>query len=83
VKSHKEFKPILLALGERIRKQRITNDFAPKQVAAKVYLTAEAYLNIEKGMSDSSITTFLLICEALDIKFNKLIEGLAIDFEWC
>ena len=78
MKSHKEFKPTLEALGQRIYQLRILRNFTTKQMAPMISLTPEAYRNIEKGESDPSITTVLLICKALKIDFMELIRGVSM-----
>ena len=55
MKSHKEFKPTLAELGQRIYQLRILKNLTTKQVAPMISLTPEAYRNIEKGESDPSI----------------------------
>ena len=75
MKSHKEFKPTLEELGQRIYQLRISKNFTTKQIAPMISLTPEAYRNIEKGESDPSITTFLLICKALKIDLSELVKG--------
>lgn len=76
MKSHKQFKPVLQEIGKRIYKMRLMKDLSPKQVAPLISLTPEAYRNIEKGESDPSFTTYILICKALEVEFAKLIEGI-------
>ncbi len=78
MKSHKEFKPTLEELGKRIYQLRILKDLTTKQMAPMISLTPEAYRNIEKGESDPSITTVLLICKALKIDFVELIREVAV-----
>jgi DNA-binding XRE family transcriptional regulator len=77
MKSHKQFKPVLEEIGKRIYKLRMMKDLTPKQVAPMISLTPEAYRNIEKGESDPSFTTFILICKALEVEFAELIKGIA------
>jgi len=78
MKSHKEFKPTLEELGKRIYQLRILKDLSTKQMAPMISLTPEAYRNIEKGESDPSITTVLLICKALKVDFVELIREVVI-----
>ena len=78
MKSHKEFKPTLEELGKKIYQTRILKDLTTKQMAPMISLTPEAYRNIEKGESDPSITTVLLICKALKIDFVELIREVAV-----
>jgi DNA-binding XRE family transcriptional regulator len=78
MKSHKEFKPTLEELGQRIYQLRISKNLTTKQMAPMISLTPEAYRNIEKGESDPSITTVLLICKALEIDFSELIKSVSI-----
>ena len=75
MKSHKEFKPTLEELGKRIYQLRLLKNLTTKQMAPMISLTPEAYRNIEKGESDPSITTVLLICKALKVDFSELIKG--------
>ncbi|HMD00140.1 MAG TPA: helix-turn-helix transcriptional regulator [Ferruginibacter sp.] len=76
MKSHKEFKPVLVEIGERIYKRRMLKDLTTKQIAPMISLTPEAYRNIEKGESDPSLTTVLLICKALDISVAALMKNI-------
>jgi len=75
MKSHKEFKPTLEELGQKIYHLRILKNLTTKQMAPMISLTPEAYRNIEKGESDPSITTVMLICKALKIDFVELMKG--------
>lgn len=78
MKSHKEFKPTLEELGKRIYQLRILKNLTTKQMAPMISLTPEAYRNIEKGESDPSFTTVLLICKALKIDFLELVKEVPI-----
>ena len=78
MKSHKEFKPTLEELGKRIYQLRILKDLTTKQMAPMISLTPEAYRNIERGESDPSMTTVMLICRALKIEFAELVKEVAI-----
>lgn len=76
MKSQKEFRPALRIIGEKIYHSRVLKNMTTKQVAATVSLSPVAYRNIEKGESDPSITTILLIAHVLDIKSYDLIKDL-------
>ena len=76
MKSHNEFKPALVQLGERIYHRRVLKNFTAKEVAYKISLSTEAYRNIEKGDSDPSFTTLLMITKILDINSSELINNL-------
>ena len=78
MKSHKEFKPTLEEIGQRIYHLRILRNLTTKQMAPMISLTPEAYRNIEKGESDPSMTTVLLICKALKIDFVELVREVSI-----
>ena len=78
MKSHKEFKPTLEEIGQRIYHLRILRNLTTKQMAPMISLTPEAYRNIEKGESDPSVTTVLLICKALKIDFVELVKEVVI-----
>ena len=78
MKSHKEFKPTLEEIGQRIYHLRILRNLTTKQMAPMISLTPEAYRNIEKGESDPSMTTVLLICKALKIDFVELVREVVI-----
>ena len=78
MKSHKEFKPTLEELGQRIYQLRISKNLTTKQMAPMISLTPEAYRNIEKGESDPSVTTVLLICKALKINFSDLVKAVPV-----
>ena len=54
---------------------RILRNLTTKQMAPMISLTPEAYRNIEKGESDPSITTVLLICKALKVDLVELVRG--------
>jgi len=78
MKSHKEFKPTLQGLGQRIYQTRILKNLTTKQIAPMISLTPAAYRNIEKGESDFSITTCILICKVLEIEFDELVSQIKI-----
>ena len=78
MKSHKEFKPTLVEIGQRIYQRRVLKNLTPKQIGPMISLTPEAYRNIEKGESDPSITTFILICKALDTDMSELMKEIGI-----
>ena len=78
MKSHKEFKPTLEELGQRIYQLRILKNLTTKQMAPMISLTPEAYRNIEKGESDPSFTTVLLICKALKVELVDLVREVLI-----
>ena len=78
MKSHKEFKPILTELGERIYHRRVLKNLAAKEMAHKLSLTPEAFRNIEKGVTDPSITTLLRITEVLNIEICELLKGIKV-----
>lgn len=79
MKSHKEFKPTLIILGEKIYHHRILKNKTTKEIASLVSLSPEAYRNIEKAVTDPSLTTLMLIARVLNIKFNDLISNLSPD----
>ena len=76
MKSQKEFKPAQLKLGERIYHRRILKNYVTKEIAAKLSLSPEAYRNIEKGVTDVSFTTLLLIAKILQVNCAELIKGI-------
>ena len=76
MKSQKEFRPALRIIGEKIYHTRLLKNMTTKQIAADVFLSPEAYRNIEKGESDPSVTTLLLIAQVLNIKGHDLIKDL-------
>ncbi len=76
MKSHKEYKPALLQLGERIHHRRVLKNLAAKEIAHKLSLTPEAFRNIEKGVTDPSFTTLLRITEVLTIDVCELVKGI-------
>lgn len=76
MKSQKKFKPCLAQLGERIHHLRVVKNLTTKDFAHQLSLTSEALRNIEKGESDPSFTTLVLIAEILKIKFTELIKGI-------
>ena len=78
MKSHKEFKPILVLLGERIYHHRVLKNYTTKAIAPLLSLTPEAYRNIEKGESDPSFTTLLLITKVLELDCFELIKSLEL-----
>ncbi len=79
MKSHKEFKPTLIILGERIYHHRVLKNKTTKEIASLVSLSPEAYRNIEKGVTDPSLTKLLLIAQVLNIKCTDLISNLSPD----
>ncbi len=77
MKSHKEFKSTLVVLGERIYHHRVLKNKTTKEVASLVSLSPEAYRNIEKGITDPSFTTLLLIAHILQINCADLLSNIA------
>lgn len=76
MKSHKEFKPALTELGERIYHRRVLKNLTAKEVAHRISLTPEALRNIEKGVTDPSFTTLLRITEVLNTEVVELVKGI-------
>ncbi len=77
MKSHKEFKPTLITLGERIYHHRVLKNKTTKEIASQVSLSPEAYRNIEKGVTDPSFTTLLLIAHILKINCTDLVNNIS------
>ncbi len=78
MKSHKEFKAHLVRLGDLIYRHRVLKNYSTKQIAPLLSLTPEAYRNIEKGESDPSVTTLLLISKVLGMDCSELIKSLSV-----
>lgn len=78
MKSHKQFKPVLLKLGEKIYHHRVIKNLATKEMAHMLSLTPEAFRKIERGESDPSVTTLLLITETLQIDCSELLKSISI-----
>ena len=78
MKSHKEFQPVLIDLGEKLYHRRVLKNFPTKKIAPMVSLTPEAYRNIEKGKTDPSFTTFLQITKVLEIDRCELMKTLPL-----
>lgn len=76
MKSQKEHKPALAILGERIYHKRVLKNFATKEIAGRLSLSAESFRNIEKGTTDISLTTLLQIARILHINPADLIKDL-------
>lgn len=74
MKSHKEYKTALTLLGNKIYTHRVLKNLTTKEIAAAVSLTPQAFRNIEKGESDPSYTTLLLISETLQIDCSELFK---------
>jgi transcriptional regulator with XRE-family HTH domain len=79
MKSHKQFHPTLQKLVEKLYHNRVIRNFATKEFAHLLSLTPEALRKIEKGESDLSFTTFLLITKLLEIDCSELMKGLHIE----
>jgi transcriptional regulator with XRE-family HTH domain len=78
MKSHKEFKPTLITLGERIYHRRVLKNLTTKDIASRISLSPEAYRNIEKGITDPSFTTLMLIAKILEVNYNDLTNNLEL-----
>lgn len=74
MKSHKEFQPLLQKLGEKIYHRRVQKNLVTKEFAPMVSLSPEAYRRIERGESDPSFTTILLIAGKLDMDLSQLLK---------
>ena len=76
MKSHKQFQPFLRRLGEKIYHRRVLKNLVTKEFAPMVSLTPEAYRRIERGESDPSFTTILLIASKLDLDLSQILKEL-------
>lgn len=79
MKSHKQYQPVLRKLGEKIYHHRILKNLATKEIAPMISLTPEAFRKIEKGESDVSFTTLLLLTKVLDLDCSSLIKSLQLE----
>ncbi len=74
MKSHKQFQPALQKIGEKIYYNRVLKNLSTKQFASMISLTPEALRKIEKGESDPSITTILLIASKLGLELAQVMK---------
>lgn len=79
MKSQKQYKPTLQKLGEKIYQHRILKNLPTKEIAPLLSITPEAFRKIEKGESDVSFTTLLLITRVLGLDCSSLIKSLEMD----
>ncbi|CCX80898.1 transcriptional regulator [Clostridium sp. CAG:715] len=71
-------------LGTLIKKHRLEQDKSISLISAEIGMTKSMWADLEKGIKDPQMSTFLRICEALNLKpqivLNELIELLGNNF---
>lgn len=62
------------AIGERIRQIRLAKGLSQENMAAELDLSVSAYSNIERGVTDVSISRLAKISAVLKIDVTELVE---------
>ena len=65
----------LKALGEQIANARNMRGISSAELARKAFADTSLISRIEKGRTNPTATTLLMICEALEISFEELFIG--------
>jgi transcriptional regulator with XRE-family HTH domain len=62
-------------IGNYIKECRIAQGWKKKPLCDKINIRTTALLDIEEGRTNYTIDTFVKVCEALNIDFEKLKEN--------
>lgn len=63
-------------LGLLIKKHRLGQNKSISLISAEIGMTKSMWADLEKGIKDPQMSTFLRICEALDVSPSQIIEEL-------
>lgn len=63
-------------LGLLIKKYRLGQNKSISLISAEIGMTKSMWADLEKGIKDPQMSTFLRICEALNIAPSQIIEEL-------
>ena len=61
-------------VGERIRVARVTKGLSQQNMADELGLTVASYSNIERGVTDITITRLFEIARILDVKIENILD---------
>ena len=61
-------------VGERIRVARVTKGLSQQNMANELELTVASYSNIERGVTDITITRLFEIARILDVKIENILD---------
>ncbi len=64
----------LLALGHKIRLERMKRDIAQEQLAEMAGVSVRTISDVERGISDIRYTNLFQIADALDLKLSELLD---------
>ena len=64
----------LLALGHKIRLERMKRDIAQEQLAEMAGVSVRTISDVERGISDIRYTNLFQIADALDLKLSVLLD---------
>lgn len=65
----------LIAIGERIRKQRIALGYTQQYVYERLDVSHNHYSRIENGHVGMSFETLLQLCEILEVSTDYILKG--------
>ena len=63
-------------IGERLRNIRKSKQLTQSELAKSMGSTTAVISDLELGKGNPTITTFLVLCNALEIEPNELLHGL-------
>ena len=64
----------LLALGHKIRLERMKRDIAQEQLAEMAGVSVRMISDVERGISDIRYTNLFQIADALGLKLSELLD---------
>lgn len=64
----------LLALGHKIRLERMKRDIAQEQLAEMAGVSVRTISDVERGISDIRYTNLFQIADALGLKLSELLD---------
>ena len=66
-------------IAERIRIHRLMKGLSQQNMADELGITVAAFSNIERGVTDITVTRLLEICKILNYSVTQLLEYVAAD----
>ncbi len=69
-----------IAVGERVRRQRLALKMSQAELAEKIGRSTKYCADIERGSCGMSIDTLMLLCQALNLSPTGLLTGNSMRF---
>lgn len=64
-----------MTLGQKIRTEREACGISQKQLAAAAHISAPSLSNIERGVTDPTLSTLFALASELELTPSELLEG--------